>query len=215
MNKIKQGFTLIEILIVISIIGVLAVTLVPNIAGAPAKARDLSKKQAVMQADAAIQAYMVTTGKAPALAGCLDEEIDATLMKVIFDNKMPSATTAATEGDCIADGVIYPKFVKVGNDYRVMIQVESAASANADSAVAVTYAAGTTHFSSGEETPAAAAAADDAADDDDGGATAVPPLPVPLPMLALPRLDRALGSLRAGAYRPSLRLPAHCGRRRS
>ncbi|MBT6142899.1 prepilin-type N-terminal cleavage/methylation domain-containing protein [bacterium] len=155
MNKIKQGFTLIEILIVISIIGVLAVTLVPNIAGAPAKARDLSKKQAVMQADAAIQAYMVTTGKAPALAGCLDEEIDATLMKVIFDNKMPSATTAATNlaPECIKDGVIYPKFVKVVNDYRVMIKVESPASANASAAAdTATYATGTTHFSSGEKT---------------------------------------------------------------
>ncbi len=169
MNKIKQGFTLIEILIVIAIIGVLAVTLVPNIAGAPAKARDLSKKQAVMQADAAIQAYMVTKGTAPDIdsGACLNEGLDDALKTLIFDDKMPSATTAATEGDCIDGGLIYPKFVKVDNNYRVMIQVESAASANAAAeAEAATYTAGTTHFSSGEE-GAAPAPADDDDDDDD------------------------------------------------
>ena len=64
MNKIKSGFTLIEILIVIAIIGVLSVSLVPNIAGAPARARDLAKKQAITQADAAMKAYIVLNGSA-------------------------------------------------------------------------------------------------------------------------------------------------------
>jgi len=142
MNKLKSGFTLIEILIVIAIIGVLSVSLVPNIAGAPAKARDLSKKQAVMQADAAMQAYIVTSGKPVNIAldtgrgntggVCLDDA-HADWKTKIFDGEIPSATTvdAANPGECIeADGTVYPKFVKTNNDYRFEIYVESAASAS-------------------------------------------------------------------------------------
>ena len=143
MNKLKSGFTLIEILIVIAIIGVLSVSLVPNIAGAPAKARDLSKKQAVMQADAAMQAYIVTSGKpvniavangeGNALAGVCLNSADATWQTKIFDDAIPSATTvdAADPAKCIAgDGTVHPKFFKDGNEYRFEIQVESAASAS-------------------------------------------------------------------------------------
>lgn len=142
MNKLKSGFTLIEILIVIAIIGVLSVSLVPNIAGAPAKARDLSKKQAVMQADAAMQAYIVTSGKPVNIAlangegdnpGVCLNAANAAWKTKIFDDSIPSATTvdAVNPGECIADdGTIHPKFVKTGNNYRFEIYVESAASAS-------------------------------------------------------------------------------------
>lgn len=143
MNKLKSGFTLIEILIVIAIIGVLSVSLVPNIAGAPAKARDLSKKQAVMQADAAMQAYIVTSGKpvnigaadggGDNLAGVCLNAADNNWKIKIFDNEIPSATTVdpVNAGECIgADGTIHPKFYKNGNNYRFEIYVESAASAS-------------------------------------------------------------------------------------
>ena len=142
MNKLKSGFTLIEILIVIAIIGVLSVSLVPNIAGAPAKARDLSKKQAVMQADAAMQAYIVTSGKPVNIgradgtgdnAGVCLNAADDTWQTKIFDDAIPSATTvdAADPAKCIAgDGTVHPKFFKTGNEYRFEIQVESAASAS-------------------------------------------------------------------------------------
>jgi len=142
MNKLKSGFTLIEILIVIAIIGVLSVSLVPNIAGAPAKARDLSKKQAVMQADAAMQAYIVTSGKPVNIelengtgntnGVCLNNAHNNWKIK-IFDGEIPSATTVdpVNAGECIgADGTIHPKFVKTGNEYRFEIKVESAASAS-------------------------------------------------------------------------------------
>ena len=141
MNKLKSGFTLIEILIVIAIIGVLSVSLVPNIAGAPAKARDLSKKQAVMQADAAMQAYIVTSGKPVNIEAedgngntggvCLDAA-HADWQTKIFDRSIPSATTVEDDApdDCIAGGVVHPKFVKTGNEYRFEIKVESAASAS-------------------------------------------------------------------------------------
>ena len=146
MNKLKSGFTLIEILIVIAIIGVLSVSLVPNIAGAPAKARDLSKKQAVMQADAAMQAYIVSKGRAVNITAdtgagaiaagvCLNgAAVKADWVNLIFEGTIPSATTGAVtaDADCIdADGTIHPKyFVDAAGLYRFQIKVESVASAS-------------------------------------------------------------------------------------
>jgi prepilin-type N-terminal cleavage/methylation domain-containing protein len=143
MNKLKSGFTLIEILIVIAIIGVLSVSLVPNIAGAPAKARDLSKKQAVMQADAALQAYMVSKGRAPDLkqginqfgqiSMCLNETSDGN-KDLVFGGEIPKATSGAAlnADECIeADGTIYPRYIVAADGkYRFEILVESTASSN-------------------------------------------------------------------------------------
>ena len=134
MNKIKSGFTLIEILIVIAIIGVLSVSLVPNIAGAPAKARDLAKKQAVMQSQAAIESYIVTKGKVPAngLNTCINANDGFDDRDVIFEGgNYPKADTADTNADCYTDEGIYPKLItNANNQYRLQIQVESAASGN-------------------------------------------------------------------------------------
>jgi len=160
MNKIKSGFTLIEILIVIAIIGVLSVSLVPNIAGAPARARDLAKKQAITQADAAMKAYIVLNGSAvnlitdagtvAAADACLKTEdanvaannavytqnIKAGWLNRVFDGVIPSAdtleTAVANDPNCITnEGKVYPKFVM--NDagkYKFSIKVEAGSSAN-------------------------------------------------------------------------------------
>lgn len=47
--KNKSGFTLIEILIVIAIIGILSVAFIPSILGAPAKARDTQRIEDVQK----------------------------------------------------------------------------------------------------------------------------------------------------------------------
>ena len=162
MNKIKSGFTLIEILIVIAIIGVLSVSLVPNIAGAPARARDLAKKQAITQADAAMKAYIVLNGSAvnvvaetgdiAAANDCLKTEdgnvaandanyitkIKDKWLNRVFDGELPSADTLETatinNDNCITnEGKVYPKFVMTDNGkYKFSIKVEAGSSANND-----------------------------------------------------------------------------------
>jgi prepilin-type N-terminal cleavage/methylation domain-containing protein len=55
--KRVRAFTLIELLIVITIIGILAVALVPRITGGPAKARDASRKADLQQIATALEFY--------------------------------------------------------------------------------------------------------------------------------------------------------------
>ena len=146
MNKIKSGFTLIEILIVIAIIGVLSVSLVPNIAGAPARARDLAKKQAVSQADAAMKALTIIEGKNINLTDAADGDpagpvnICLNAAPVLWKNRafdgaenLPSADTLEAEnaGECIVGKKVYPKFfMDADRNYKFKIKVEANSSAN-------------------------------------------------------------------------------------
>lgn len=53
----RKAFTLIELLIVITIIGILAVALLPSVLGAPARARDAARKADMNNIVAALESY--------------------------------------------------------------------------------------------------------------------------------------------------------------
>ncbi len=78
----RKAFTLIELLIVITIIGILAVALVPRISQGPARARDVQRKADLQQVATALEMYYADHGEYP---------------NIDFDG-------SRFEEDCVSDG---------------------------------------------------------------------------------------------------------------
>jgi general secretion pathway protein G len=68
----QKGFTLVELLIVITIIGVLAVALVPRLTGGTSKARDAKRKADLQQIATALEFSADDNAGAYPAAGCVD-----------------------------------------------------------------------------------------------------------------------------------------------
>ncbi len=66
--KKQSGFTLLELLIVIVIIGILALLIIPNITSAPKKARDTQRKTDITTARKALEEYFVSNNAYPTQA---------------------------------------------------------------------------------------------------------------------------------------------------
>jgi type II secretion system protein G len=70
--KHKKGFTLIEMLIVIVIIGILAAALIPRLMSARSRANDTARKADLQQLGTALISYQVDNSSFPATPGSVD-----------------------------------------------------------------------------------------------------------------------------------------------
>lgn len=71
LNKFQKGFTLVELLIVIAIIGVLAALLMSNFIGVRQRARDAQRKSDLKQIQSALEIFRSDIGSYP---NCTSEE---------------------------------------------------------------------------------------------------------------------------------------------
>lgn len=70
--RATSGFTLVELLVVIVVIGILAAVGIQTYSGAQAKARDAKRKADLREIRNALQAYYNDFGRYPSAGGCAD-----------------------------------------------------------------------------------------------------------------------------------------------
>jgi len=81
LKKRQSGFTIVELLIVIVIIGILATLVIVTFSGIQQKARDTKRKTDINALDSHVEAFYANTGNYPTLAAINDATWRSTNMK--------------------------------------------------------------------------------------------------------------------------------------
>jgi type II secretion system protein G len=94
--KEQKGFTLLELLIVIVIIGILALLIIPNITSAPKKARDTQRKTDLTTIRKGLEEYFVNNNAYPATLAALEDVNTGPIMKDVPDDPKNSGVLVYT-----------------------------------------------------------------------------------------------------------------------
>lgn len=106
-SKRTRAFTLIELLIVITIIGILVVGLLPQLVGGSGRARDARRKGDLQQISLALESYYADHGSYPAVGGTVTNCVSTLPIASSFSIGIlsdPSGATAAQNSQLNATG---------------------------------------------------------------------------------------------------------------
>ena len=112
-NSIRRGFTLIEILIVVVILGILAAVVVPQFTNASDDANDAAVRSQLQTLRGQIELYRAQVGSDPAMltTGWADM-IEGDYLMVEPNNPLTADLTAASIAAAAADGVGVSVFIR-------------------------------------------------------------------------------------------------------
>lgn len=109
LKKNKRGFTIVELLIVIVVIGILALLVITTYSGITQKARDAERKTDINALQSQLEAYYATNNKYPTLANFNDSTWRSTNLKgldsaALADPKNPGSqqVCASVSAGCYA-----------------------------------------------------------------------------------------------------------------
>ena len=103
-NKIQKGFTIVELLIVIVVIGILAALVVTTYNGIQEKARDTERKTDLNALHAHAEAYQAEAGKYPSLAQFNDATFRNANMKGLDPAAMQDPKWSSSNTNCTNSG---------------------------------------------------------------------------------------------------------------
>lgn len=119
-KKSKRGFTLVELLVVVAIIGLMIAVALVALNSARAKARDARRVNDIRQIQIALERYYIDAGSYPignnvllgtppgTIGNCLDSNgFSTNCSGIIYEARIPSNPTPTNDGDCPASGYYY------------------------------------------------------------------------------------------------------------